>query len=751
MRSYARLLLLVMAVFACRPCVSAAQPSRTGEPLRASRLGHAVSIDGVVAPGEWADASRVDTWYETSPGDNVAPPVRSVGYIAFDDHAFYAAFEFDDPAPRSIRAPLADHDHISGNTTDYGGVILDTRNDGHSAVLLLASASGVQYDAVTDDDGSGEDSAPDFFWEAAARITERGWTLELRVPFSSLRYRTEEPQTWGILLYRNHPRDFRRQYFSARIPRGGNCFICRAGPLLGLEQLPSGGHVVAAPYVSASDARTAAGGPGSRLSGSGVEPEIGADVKWTPTADHALDLAVNPDFSQVESDTAQISANERFALSFAEKRPFFLEGVELLSTPTRAVYTRTITAPRWGARATGKAGAVAYTVLTAEDAGGGRAVVPGATESALVDQAAGSFVTIARAKRSIGRSFVGALVTDRELRNGQGYSRLAGPDVQWRPNEADAIAGQWLVSRTVSPDRPDLHETWDGRRVAGSALQAIWNHSTTHLDTTAGYRDLDEGFRAEAGFVPQVGYRAWNAGAGWTVRPDGFLRRQRTFLNVERQTARGGALIQQTVELGGGMDIPLGGFLQVRYLDDRVESLGRLFPRRRFGYVARFNPSRRVAQVSVDGTLGEEVDFSNGRLGRGGTINASANLNPTTHLELVLLANRRWLDVSAHAPGRRVFTAGISRLLATYAFTSRAFARVIAQYVATERDAALYTTLVDRRDGSLSGSVLLAYKINWQSVLFVGYGDDRERDDRHQTLAPTGRQVFAKLSYAFQR
>ena len=89
-------------------------------------------------------------------------------YLGFDDDALYAAFEFDDPNPRAIRSPLGDHDHVSGNTTDYGGVILDTRNDGHSAVLLLASAAGIQYDAVTDDDGSGEDASPDFFWEAAA-------------------------------------------------------------------------------------------------------------------------------------------------------------------------------------------------------------------------------------------------------------------------------------------------------------------------------------------------------------------------------------------------------------------------------------------------------------------------------------------------------------------------------------------------------------------------------------------------------
>src|SRR5436189_13524 len=121
-------------------------------------------------------------------------------------------------------------------------------------------------------------------------------------------------------------------------------------------------------------ASPSAGGP--LVSGS-MEGHAGVDVKWTPDADNAVDLTVKPDFSQVEADTAQISANERFALFYPEKRPFFLEGVELLATPIQAVYTRTITSPRWGARATGKAGGIAYTALFADDAGGGSVIIPG--------------------------------------------------------------------------------------------------------------------------------------------------------------------------------------------------------------------------------------------------------------------------------------------------------------------------------------------------------------------------------------
>src|SRR5918994_3411065 len=259
-----------------------AQTALRGEPIRIVRLINPVTIDGRLDQGEWSQASRVETWFETQPGDNVPPQVRNVGYIGYDDRFFYAAFEFDDPVPSAIRAPYADRDRISGNGTDYGGVILDTRNDGHSAVLLLTTPAGVQYDAVTDDDGAGEDPSPDFFWESATRIHDRGWTLEMRVPFTSLRYRNVNPQTWGIFLYRNYPRGFRHMFFSAPLPRGGNCLICRTNTLVGLENLPSGGHLVAAPYVSANQAARPSGELGTRLKNDRVDGDLGLDVKWTP-------------------------------------------------------------------------------------------------------------------------------------------------------------------------------------------------------------------------------------------------------------------------------------------------------------------------------------------------------------------------------------------------------------------------------------------------------------------------------------
>src|SRR5206468_1762891 len=121
--------------------------------------------------------------------------------------------------------------------------------------------------------------------------------------------------------------------------------------------------------------RRARRGVGERAQDRARRHRRGADLKWNPLANAAIDATVNPDFSQVESDAAQIVANERFALFFPEKRPFFLEGVDLLSTPLQAVYTRTVTDPRAGLRATGKFGPTAYTALVTQDRGGGRVIL----------------------------------------------------------------------------------------------------------------------------------------------------------------------------------------------------------------------------------------------------------------------------------------------------------------------------------------------------------------------------------------
>lgn len=748
-------LFLLLAALGPGPLLAAqAPPEPPPEPLHIARAAGAIEVDGRLGDPGWAGATRVETFYETNPGDNIEPKVKTIAWLTYDDRFFYAAFDFQDPDPKGIRAPLGDHDEVP-SYTDYGGIIVDTRNDGKTAFMFLANPSNIQYDAISSD-VSGEDNSPDFYWDSAARITATGWTLEIRVPFSSLRYNAADVQTWGILLYRNRPRDFRYQMFNVKLPRGKSCFICNEQKIT-LSGLPGSNHFVLAPYATGRrESFPRNDVVGSPLEDRPVHLEAGLDAKWTPNADTAIDATINPDFSQVESDVAQITANERFALFYPEKRPFFLEGLDLYSTPVQAVYTRTITSPRWGLRATGEVGNAVYTTLIAEDRGGGSVIIPGPNSSSLAPQDFSSRVAIGRGRQDFGASFLSFLATDREIEGG-GHNRVFGPDFQWRPNGHDTVTGQFLYSDSRTPDRPDLAAEWNGQALSGQAVFANWTHTTRTWDWALQYTGIGDEFRADLGFATQVGIRDSYATLGRTFYAEqGILRQVRPFIRLRSEEDVDGELLLSRIIPGVEIHGLWNGYLNVEHRTEKVRAGSHLFDSDYFVVNLQMSPSQRIGDIGLDLTLGDDVDFDNQRPARGITANLRGTLRPTDHLSLQLNGSRRQLDVSPTGTGprdERLLTADVARVKATYTFTSRAFLRLIAQRIHTVRDPDLYDPalgVVPREDDEVTGSALFAYKLNWQTVLFLGYSDDRALapDDR---LAPIGRTLFFKISYALQR
>ena len=164
------------------------------------------------------------------------------------------------------------------------------------------------------------------------------------------------------------------------------------------------------------------------------------------------------------------------------------------------------------------------------------------------------------------------------------------------------------------------------------------------------------------------------------------------------------------------------------------------------------NPGRVLSTLSVTADAGEEIDFANGREGSGVSLVGVVIVRPSERLELRADASRRWLNVSdAAGETSRLFVAEVERLRATWSFSSRSFLRLIGQYGQTRRDVSLYTYPETGNTAALNASALFAYKLNWQTVLYAGYGDAREYHDPTERLEPMGQQAFAKLSYAWQK
>ncbi len=730
------------------PIVAAQEATQAPEvrarvaPVTAARLSGEIRLDGVLDDTEWAGAARVDMFFETVFGDNRPPHVTTTAFVAYDAKYLYIGLRCDDPDPSKIRAPFTDRNQVIG-TDDNVAVFIDTQGDKRVAQEFRVSPRGIQGDAVFNDSSGNEDFAPDFYYDTAAKITDRGWSAEMRIPFSSLRYKPVPEQQWGIMIWRNYPRDRRYAIYSSPIPRGANCYVCNSGDLRGLADLPTSRHMVVAPYASGQDVKRAAR-PGGPLAGEGAESSFGVDFKWTPFASTAVDLTINPDFSQVEADTAQIAVNNRFALFFPEKRPFFLEGVDLLDTSIPVFYSRSITSPRFGARVTGNASGVSYTALLARDEGGGSVILPGAQGSGFAPQDFESNVGVFRARRELGQSFIGAMATLKENEGGS-FNRVFSMDFQWRPNEKDRVFGQALISRTKTPVYPTFAPEWDGQRLNDRGFQVGWARSAARYDFSTRFNDLGSRLRADLGFVPQVGYQQFNAETGYKMYPKGALSFARIF-------AFGQYVVDHEGDVISREGTPLGFFVtgkknlqaQAGFSIGEFRTGAQLLTRRRANYFVQVDPSRRFTRLSLQGNLGEDIDLATTQVGTGGEVTAIATLRPEPHLTVEAIASTSWLNAKRDAG--RLFSANIQRVKATYNASARAFLRLIAQHTSSRRHSGPSVF----KDSGFSGSALLSYRINWQTALFIGYGDERALGDADQ-LERTGRQLFAKVSYSFQR
>ena len=357
---------------------------------------------------------------------------------------------------------------------------------------------------------------------------------------------------------------------------------------------------------------------------------------------------------------------------------------------------------------------------------------------------------LGRFRRDVGKSSISALYSGREI-DGGGHNRVFGPDFRWQVGAHDVISGQLLFSDSRTPDRPDLAEEWDGGARAGHAAELWWYRQTTTWDYFTLVNDFGAGFRADNGFVPQVGYRRGFAEVGRSFHPeDKPMSRLRLFTFSQYSEDRDGRLLFREIVPGFGLDALLNSFVRVELHFDEVLAVERTFERQRIRPTIQVRPGGVLSEVFLRATFGDEVDFANDRLGDGATVELSLDIRPSDHLELEIDANRRWLDVVDEAGlAGRLFTADVQRLRATYTFNARSWLRLIGQWVETERDPRLYVDEVDALSRSFGGSAVFAYKLNWQTVLFVGYGDNRELDSLER-LQPADRQLFLKLSYAFQ-
>ncbi|MEL7187387.1 MAG: DUF5916 domain-containing protein, partial [Pseudomonadota bacterium] len=352
-----------------------------GVPIDLPRVNGSPKIDGVLDDEIWSQALKVELTFETTPGENTPAKVETWAYIVEDGENIYVAFDARDPRPGEIRAYLRDRDTAWND--DIVGINFDTYNDNQRAFEFWANPLGVQMDSTFDDavhDKDGDESW-DAIWDSAGRINEQGYVVEMKIPLDQLRFPDiDDEHTWGYRVMRHYPRQFETWLENIPTDRNLNCQICQNAKLKGFEGSKPGRDFEIVPTITASRYQTTDEPGVIPLSDGTTDTEAGITVRYGITPDITANLAINPDFSQIEADAAQLDINQRFALFFPEKRPFFLEGADYFTTPMQAIFTRTVASPDVGLKLTGKRNNHTFGMYSARDSFT-NLLFPGATES----------------------------------------------------------------------------------------------------------------------------------------------------------------------------------------------------------------------------------------------------------------------------------------------------------------------------------------------------------------------------------
>jgi len=730
------------------PCL--ALPSARHFDIR--RATSAVRVDGVLDEAAWRDALTYDLPYEWQPGDNTPPPVATDFLLTYDDDNLYAAWRAHDPDPTQIRAHLMDRDSIDTFVQDdHVSLLIDTFNDQRRAFQFRINPLGVQADALNSPNDGIEDWSFDLIWASAGRITADGYVVEIAIPLNQIRFpRSSSAQTWGVDSGRSYPRNVRHRISSWPNDRSNNCLLCQIDKVTGFENLKPGRNLELDPTLTAArtDAATRDGGP-LETGESKLDP--GLSVRWGITPNVSLNAAVNPDFSQVEADAAQLDVNERFALFFPEKRPFFLEGLDVFSTRVPAVFTRTVADPRWGLKLTGKEGKNSFGFFVADDQQN-NLTIPSNQRSAFTTLDDSVRSGVLRYRRDVGASSsLGVLFTDRQ---GDGYhNRLAALDGFFRLGPTDTVSIQALRSDTLYPETVARAFRQDRDAFQGNGLSAEYRHLSRDWQWYVSYDDLDPEFRADSGFVPRVDTRDAQGQIQrqfWGGKEDWY-----TQINVGfwggRLTDHTGRRTDQRLRLFGNVSGPLQSFVEVGVTQSAVlvEALGRTVLHNDLGAVdlyASMQPSG-VARLQLVATIGEVVDFTNNRPADTIQVAPSAELKLGRHVNAKLDHSFQRLDVA----GGRLFEANLTQLRLIYNFNVRSFVRGIFQYLDLQRDLGLYDPAVRAFFGAktqtLFTQLLFSYKLNPQTVLFLGTSDNR-LGTQSLDLSQTDRSFFFKVGYA---
>jgi hypothetical protein len=729
--------------------------------LEVDRAAGPIRVDGDLNDPGWRRATRATGFAEVSPGDQVRPPVDSEAWVTYDDENLYVALVAHDD-PDEVRVSVCDRDNIFRD--DYFGVMLDTYGDNSWGYELFVNPLGIQGDLQMQSDGS-EDIAFDLVWESQGQVTEKGYQVEIAIPFASLRFPDQSEQTWNVNFWRDHQRDVRRRYAWAARDRDDACFMCQWGTLTGIRNITPGKNVELITNVFGKQSGELADrdDPGTGFEDGDPEGEASLNFRYGLSSTASAELAINPDFSQIESDAGQIDVNQTFALFYPERRPFFQEGSDLYNTWINSVYTRSINAPDVAAKAIGEFGGfrAAYTYAHDDRT---PVIVPFSQRSELLELE-GSHSHILRVKRSLGNgSHVGGVFTDRRLEGEAGGVGTAGGfDGLVRITRSLQLEMQAMASHTEEPSDTTLSEdfdvdrfhdgkhtaAFDGESYVGHGLYASVERFGRYWNADFDYWEYSPTFRTDNGFTTRNDYRQTSFWTGLDFSPNrSWLVEWEPSVGIGRVWDYENRFKDEWIRPNLWFNLPAQTDLWIQYLVSSERFGEDVIPGIR---VLSTGGNTRFSEMlgggwSLNTGQGIYRDFDDPQLADQLFAGAYVRLKPTTRVELTSEWDYGRMD-SRRGEGN-LFAGYILRNRLNVNFTREWFLRLVVQY--------------DDFSDRLDVEPLLTYKINPFTVFYAGttsrYQLFRPADyDEDEFPVPTRddwklseRQFFVKLQYLFR-
>lgn len=738
---------MTLSLLALCSLAAAQEPSRRALGDIPAATGE-IAVDGRLDEPAWASALVLDLAVETWATVNEPAPAATAVYLLYGEDRLYVGFRATDPDPATIRAVLADRDSETATSGDLAGVILDPYGDGRSGYGLMANPLGVQVDLVINEVAGVEDTRWDALWDSAGRLTDTGYEVELVIPFSSLRFpKAEGPQTWAFDAFRIWPRDKVYRMAVNPIDRDVACTLCQFGLVGGLSDIKPGHSLVITPTLTLTQPVPPIDSEDPWQPG-GLRVDPGLTARWAPSSNLVLLGALNPDFSQVEADAVQLAVNRQFSLYYTEKRPFFLEGAEAFQTPIEAFYSRTIADPQGGLKVVGRSGGGGYGALATRDAIT-NLVLPGSQYSADMSLDDPSWAGVGRWQQALGESSaVGGLVTARATETGY-INAVAGIDGLARLTDSDELRVQALGSATELPDEVVATGAAYGlsqpdELALDYAALASYAHGTERWAWTVDYKDIGEDFRADLGYVPQVGYRSGKAALqhNWLGQAEDWYSNIALKGTATGAVSSDGELLEARGRLGLGVEavaqtsvILAGEARRLGYAGQDFDQLGA-----ELSLVGR--PTRTLS-YGLDAIYGGQIDYYGVRPGRNLSLAPSLGLLLGRHVALSVLGAFEHMTVE---PGA-LYTATAGQVRAIVHLNGRTFVRVLVQVENVDYMAENWLFAVPDHSTALSDQLLLSYKLGPQTLAFLGWSDSWDLTEEATLVEGT---VFAKLSYAWQ-